>query len=240
MKKQNLNIAVYIDMENVASSEFVLEDVMNSFLSADDDYNCIFAIKAAYGNQARAKKSLKKQIVEHNFNIVDTPKIGSEKNRSDLILSLDAFESLYLDTPRIDRYCFMTSDADFTVIADKLRKFGKEVWLVCKKSDKDRAILTKSFDNLLFLDDFCPDTAPKVSNDIDRLFIQAVRNMNQSNLPTNVSVANDRMKAIDPSFRVTNTNYKTFMKLIKDMESKGYVVSETLDTGENRITEICV
>lgn len=240
MKKQNLNIAVYIDMENVASSEFVLEDVMNSFLSADDDYNCIFAIKAAYGNQCKAKKTLKTQIVDHNFNIIDTPKIGSEKNRADLLLSLDAFETLYLDNPRIDRYCFMTSDADFTVVADKLRKYGKEVWLVCKKSDKDRAILTKSFDNLLFLEDFCSGDTPKISNDIDRLFMQAVRNMNQSHLPTNVSVANDRMKAIDPSFRVNNTDYKTFMKLIKDMETKGFIKSETLGTGENRITEICV
>ncbi len=240
MKKQNLNIAVYIDMENVASSEFVLENVMNSFLSADDDYNCIFAIKAAYGDQSRAKKTLKTQIVDHNFNIIDTPKIGSEKNRADLLLSLDAFETLYLDNPRIDRYCFMTSDADFTVVADKLRKYGKEVWLVCKKSDKDRAILTKSFDNLLFLEDFGSDDTPKISNDIDKLFMQAVRNMNQSHLPTNVSVANDRMKAIDPSFRVNNTDYKTFMKLIKDMENKGFIKSETLGTGENRITEICV
>ena len=240
MKKQNLNIAVYIDMENVTSSEFVLEDVMNSFLSADEDYNCIFAIKAAYGNQDNVKKTLKSQIVEHNFSIIDTPKIGTEKNRADLILSLDAFETLYLDNPRIDRYCFMTSDADFTVVADKLRKFGKEVWLVCKKSDKGRAILTKSFDNLLFLDDFCPDSSPKITNDIDKLFVQAIRNMNQSNLPTNVSVANDKMKAIDPSFRAINTPYKTFMKLIKDMESKGYIKAESLKTGENRILEICV
>ncbi|WP_372873263.1 NYN domain-containing protein [Shewanella sp.] len=240
MRKQNLNIAVYIDMENVASSEFVLEDVMNSFLSTDEDYNCIFAIKSAYGNQNAAKKTLKSQILEHNFNIIDTPKIGNEKNRADLLLSLDAFETLYLDNPRIDRYCFMTSDADFTVVADKLRKFGKEVWLVCKKSDKDRAILTKSFDNLLFLEDFCPETTPKIASKIERLFVQAVRNMNQSKLPNNVSVANDKMKAIDPSFRVTNTEYKTFMKLIKDMEKKGYIKSETLETGENRIVEIRV
>lgn len=227
-------------MENVASSEFVLEDVMNSFLSTDDDYNCIFAIKSAYGNQNAAKKTSKSQIVEHNFNIIDTPKIGNEKNRADLLLSLDAFETLYLDNPRIDRYCFMTSDADFTVVADKLRKFGKEVWLVCKKEDKDRAILTKSFDNLLFLEDFCPEKTKKIPSKIERLFVQAVKNINQSGLPTNVSVVNDRMKAIDPSFRVINTEYKSFMNLIKDMETKGYIKSETLGTGENRIVEICV
>ena len=240
MKKENFNIAVYIDMENMASTEFLLEEVMNSFLSADDEYSCIFAIKSAYGNQSIAKKSLKRQIVEHNFNIVDTPKIGKEKNRADLLLSLDAFETLYLDNPRIDRYCFMTTDSDFTVIADKLRKFGREVWLVCKKVDKDRAIIAKSFDNLLFVEDFTDREELEVVSDIDKLFINAVRNMNQSKLPSNVSIANNKMKALDPSFKVNNSEFKTFMNLVKNMESKGYVKIESLPTGENRITEICV
>jgi uncharacterized protein (TIGR00288 family) len=240
MKKTNFNIAVYIDMENMAASDFVLEDVMNSFLSADDDCNCIFAIKSAYGNQNRAKKQLKDQIVEHNFSIIDTPKIGAEKNRADLILSLDAFETLYLDNPKIDRYCFMTSDADFTVIADKLRKFGREVWLVCKRADKDRAILTKSFDNLLFVEDFCIDKKAEVKDTIEKLFINAVRNMNQSKLPSNVSIANANMKTLDSSFDINKTSFKSFMKLIKEMDKRGHIKVEILPTGENRITEIYV
>lgn len=227
-------------MENITDTDFQLEDVMNSFLSADDEDNCIFAIKAAYGNQAIAKKSLKTQIVEHNFNIIDTPKIGKEKNRADLLLSLDAFESLHYDNPKIDRYCFMTTDSDFTVIADKLRKFGREVWLVCKKADRDRAIIAKSFDNLLFVEDYQPKRDIAVLNSLDKLFISAVRNMNQSKLPSNVSIANDRMKALDPSFTVNNTEFKTFMRLINSMEQKGYIKIEMLQTGENRITEILV
>lgn len=227
-------------MENIAASDFQLEGVMNSFLSADDEYNCIFTIKSAYGNQATAKKTLKTQILEHNFNIIDTPKIGKEKNRADLLLSLDAFESLYLDNPKVDRYCFMTTDSDFTVIADKLRKFGREVWLVCKKADRDRAIITKSFDNLLFVEDF--QSKPEIAEigNLDKLFINAVRNMNQSKLPSNVSIANDKMKALDPSFQVNQTEFKTFMKFINHMAEKGYVKLECLSTGENRITEICV
>lgn len=240
MKKTNFNIAVYIDMENMASPDFVLEDVMNSFLSADDDCNCIFAIKSAYGNQNIARKQLKDQIVEHNFSIIDTPKIGAQKNRADLILSLDAFETLYQDNPRIDRYCFMTSDADFTVIADKLRKFGREVWLVCKNADKDRAILAKSFDNLLFVEDFCANQKPEFEDITEKLFINAVRNMNQGKLPSNVSIANNKMKTIDPSFNISKTSYKSFMNLIKEMDKKGHIKAESLPTGENRITEICV
>ncbi|WP_228779349.1 NYN domain-containing protein [Methylobacter sp. BlB1] len=240
MKKQNFNIAVYIDMESIASVDFLLDEVMNSLLLSDEDLNCIFVIKSAYGNQINAKKDLKNQIVEHNFNIIDTPKIGNEKNRADLLLSIDAFESLYLGNPSIDRYCFFTSDSDFTVIGDKLRKYGKEVWLVCKRKDKDRAILAKSFDNLLFLEDFTSKEKIKIEDSIEKLFVSAIKNMNQSSLPTNVSTANSKMKEIDPSFQVSKTEYKTFMNLIKKMKSKGYINFETLGSGENRITEINV
>ena len=46
MKKQMCNIVGYVDMENVASTELALEDLMSALLRADDDHNCIFVIKA--------------------------------------------------------------------------------------------------------------------------------------------------------------------------------------------------
>lgn len=240
MKKLNFNIAVYIDMENVSSSEFVLEDVMNALLSSDSELNCIFAIKSAYGNQAIAKKKLKEQIINHNFTIIDTPKIGIEKNRADLYISLDAFETLYLGNPDIDRYCFLTSDSDFTVIGDRLRKFGKEVWLVCKRKDRDRAILAKSFDNLLFLEDFSIGNAVKVDNEIERLFVTAIKNVNRDKLPSNVSVLNSGMKTLDPSFDISKTEYKVFMNLIREMGEKNYIKYQTLPTGLNQLIEVLV
>lgn len=227
-------------MENVSSSDFILEDLMNAFLSIDDGFNCIFAIKSAYGNQNTSKKALKDQIINHNFTIMDTPKIGAEKNRADLFISLDAFETLYLGNPQIDRYCFLSSDSDFTVIGDRLRKFGKEVWLVCKRKDKDRAILAKSFDNLLFFEDFSKKHAVKIENEIERLFVSSVKNINRDKLPSNVSIANANMKALDPSFDISKTSYKVFMNLIKDMSSKGYIKYDILPSGLNRITEILV
>ncbi|MBB6054499.1 NYN domain-containing protein [Tolumonas osonensis] len=240
MKKQNFNIAVYIDMENVSSSDFILEDLMNALLSTDDGLNCIFAIKSAYGNQSISKKTLKEQIINHNFTILDTPKIGTEKNRADLFISMDAFETLYLGNPQIDRYCFLTSDSDFTVIGDRLRKFGKEVWLVCKRKDKDRAILAKSFDNLLFLEDFSHKNSIKIDNEIERLFVAAIKNINRDKLPNNVSIANSGMKVLDPSFDISKTEYKVFMNLIREMGTKGYIKYEILPSGLNRLTEILI
>lgn len=227
-------------MENVSSSDFILEDLMNALLSTDDGLNCIFAIKSAYGNQSISKKTLKEQIINHNFTILDTPKIGTEKNRADLFISMDAFETLYLGNPQIDRYCFLTSDSDFTVIGDRLRKFGKEVWLVCKRKDKDRAILAKSLDNLLFLEDFSHKNSIKIENEIERLFVAAIKNINRDKLPNNVSIANSGMKVLDPSFDISKTEYKVFMNLIREMGTKGYIKYDILPSGLNRLTEILI
>ena len=227
-------------MENVSSSDFILEDLMNALLSTDDGLNCIFAIKSAYGNQSISKKTLKEQIINHNFTILDTPKIGTEKNRADLFISMDAFETLYLGNPQIDRYCFLTSDSDFTVIGDRLRKFGKEVWLVCKRKDKDRAILAKSFDNLLFLEDFSHKNSIKIENEIERLFVAAIKNINRDKLPNNVSIANSGMKVLDSSFYISKTEYKVFMNLIREMGTKGYIKYDILPSGLNRLTEILI
>ncbi|ABF10223.1 NYN domain-containing protein [Cupriavidus metallidurans] len=238
MKKQVLNIAVYVDMENVASIDFALEDLMSALLLAEDDHNCIFVIKAAYGSQGNAKKALKEQLIDHNFTLIDTPKIGVEKNRADLCISLDAFETLYLGNPRIDRYCFLTSDSDFTVIGDRLRKYGKEVWLACRRKDKDRAILAKAFDTMLFLEDFAQAKIRTFDDAIENLFVKALRNIERSKLPVNVSTANNKMKELDPSFDVSRTIYKNFMPLVKEMASRGHLRFITSPGGENRITDI--
>lgn len=240
MKKQMYNIAVYVDMENVASTDFALEDLMSALLRADDDHNCIFVIKAAYGNQTNGKKTLKEQLIDHNFTLIDTPKIGAEKNRADLFISLDAFETLYLGNPKIDRYCFLTSDSDFTVIGDRLRKYGKEVWLVCRRRDKDRAILAKAFDTLLFLEDFARTQIKTFDDAIENLFVKALRNIDRNKLPVNVSTANNKMKEIDPSFDVSRTAYKNFMPLVKEMASRGHLRFTTSPSGENRITDILI
>ncbi|WP_166368362.1 NYN domain-containing protein [Psychromonas sp. SA13A] len=241
MRKENFNIAVYIDMENVCGIDFSLEEIMKSFTKSDqDNLNFIFAIKSAYGEQSKMPAKFKKSVVDHNFNIIDTPHISKSKNRADLLMSLDAFETLYLNTPEIDRYCFMTSDSDFTVIGDRLRKFGREVWLACRRSDKDRVILSKAFDNMIFLEDYKFDEIKvkrKKVNVIESLFVEALGYINHSKLPVNVSVINDRMKSLDPSFDVSKTEYKRFNRLVETMIEQNCI---KVDFGKraNRLLEI--
>ena len=156
------SIAIYFDLENV-DPKLSLEKLLEAItLYIDRDTTPVFAIKLACG-RTESIGNFRNQLRNLNFDIREAPQVSdvNSKNRADLILSLEAFESLYQKSPDIDTYVFITSDTDFTVIMDKLRKYGKEVWLVTRASDKDKQLFTSSSDKILVIDDYFSKTNTK-------------------------------------------------------------------------------
>ncbi len=152
--KNTIAVAVYFDLENV-SDKLDLSKLLESItLNIEEDVSPIFAIKLACGD-TNAIAKFRDQMKDLNFDIREAPHVSEKnlKNRADLILSVEAFESLYQNAPEIDLYIFITSDTDFTVIMDKLRKYGKQVWLVTRKSDKNKKLFTSSTDQILVIED---------------------------------------------------------------------------------------
>jgi hypothetical protein len=154
---QVISVAMYIDLENLPKN--VNLDLLMD-LAHDDGTQYSYALKAAYGNTASLCKGYRQQLLDHNFLIVDTPHVAQKKNRADLIISIDAFERALLNRPAIDRYVFVTSDSDFSVVMDKLRAYGKQVWLVCRKNDQARKILASCCDGMRSIEDFIPSPPP--------------------------------------------------------------------------------
>jgi len=150
------NNAIYVDLENIPASLDLksLFDELTLKHNTNPDEENVFVIKLACGNAASIKK-LEKQLAEYNFYIRDTPSITTNyKNRADLIISLEALETIIIQSPVIDRYVFITSDSDFTVIMETLRKYGKEVYLVTKESVSDKPIFNNSCDEILIMESF--------------------------------------------------------------------------------------
>ena len=146
------SIAIYFDLENI-DKKFSLKKLLEAItLNIEDDTTPVFAIKLACGDTENISK-FREQLKNLNFEIRETPHVTvKKKNRADLILTVEAFESLYQKSPDIDLYVFITSDTDFTVIMDKLRKYGKNVWLVTKESEKDKELFTSSSDKILVIE----------------------------------------------------------------------------------------
>jgi hypothetical protein len=162
--------------------------------------------------------------------IVDTPHIAKKKNRADLIISIDAFERLLLNRPAIDRYVFVTSDSDFSVVMDKLRAYGKQVWLVCRKADQAKKILARCCDRMLSIEDFIPPpppppprTDPAKDRQAKRLFKQALRQIGTDGLPIGLSAVGVQMRKIDKDFDFKGTSFKRLTGLTTHFEIAGLV-----------------
>lgn len=151
------SIAIYFDLENI-DKKFNVKKLLESItLNIEEETTPVFAIKLACGDTSNIAK-FREQLKNLNFEIRETPHVTiKKKNRADLILTVEAFESLYQKSPEIDLYVFITSDTDFTVIMDKLRKYGKNVWLVTKESVKDKELFTSSSDKILVIENYFTD-----------------------------------------------------------------------------------
>ncbi len=244
-------IAVYIDLENVAgvlNLDKMLQDIILEE-DREDPEEYVFAVKFACGNTNSISK-MREQLINHNFDIREAPHVSGKKNRADLIISLSAFEKLYLDKPSIDRFVFVTRDSDFSVIMDLLRKYGKEVWLITQADDAQRPIFTSCTDNIMVLpqsgkaaqkkakkaskpqkdaadleaakpppaDDECESPKNRIADD---LFKRVLISLDPSEQHPLNFIAN-KMRQLDKSFKIKNTNYKKMSNLAKQFEKKGW------------------
>lgn len=258
-------IAVYIDLENVAGIldlDVMLQDIILED-SKEESEEYIFAVKFACGNTASITK-LRDQLVNYNFEIREAPHVTGKKNRADLIISLDAFEKLYVEKPSIDRFVFVTRDSDFSVIMDILRKHGKEVWLITQEGDEQRPIFRNCTDNIIVIPrkklppqtgkTASPKTEPPVKNGpavqnqdgiIDEnkdviareLFMKVLARLEPSEKHLLNGIAN-KMRQLDKSFKIRNTSYKKMTTLAKEFEEKGWFRTKKNKDGHLMIQDL--
>ena len=246
-------VAVYIDLENVGS-RLSVERLMNALVLESPHENdestpdVAFAIKAAFG-RSESIGGLRQELTEFNFDIHETPHISkaNAKNRADLMISVSAFEALFLDKPRIDRFVFVTSDADFTVIMDTLRKYGKEVWLVARKQDLNRRIFNNSCDRILAMEDlYARDPADQIrrrartakqptkpttaETDADRnalsLIAQVLLAQDQDSSYSSAFIGS-KIHQLDRSFQLKDTTYKGLNAALKDLIKRGLLAVDS-------------
>ncbi|NLZ70703.1 MAG: NYN domain-containing protein [Clostridiaceae bacterium] len=113
-------LAVLIDAENISAS------YCKAMMAEIARYG-IPTIKRIYGDWARPNLSSWKQHLL-DFGIVPVQQFGYTlgKNSTDSTLIIDAMDLLYQNKP--DGFCLVSSDSDFTRLAQRLREAGKIVY----------------------------------------------------------------------------------------------------------------
>src|SRR5688500_12669721 len=113
-------LAVLIDADNAQPS------VIEGLLAEVAKYG-VASVKRIYGDFTSTRMTQwKKALLKHSISQVQQFAYTSGKNATDSSLIIDAMDLMY--TRRFDGFCLVSSDSDFTRLAQRLREEGLTVY----------------------------------------------------------------------------------------------------------------
>lgn len=123
-RNEQSQLAVLVDADNAQSS------VVQPLLAEVAKYG-IASVKRAYGDWTTARLSGWKAVLnEHAIQPIQQFCYTTGKNSTDSALIIDAMDLLY--TGRLQGFCIVSSDSDFTRLATRLRESGMKPLLLVK------------------------------------------------------------------------------------------------------------
>lgn len=114
------SIALLIDADNAPAGkiDFILSELAS---------HGVVNIRRAYGNWTKADLAgWVKVLHEHSIQPMQSFDLIKGKNATDMALVIDAMDLLY--TKKLNTFCLVSSDCDFTPLIQRLRADGKEVF----------------------------------------------------------------------------------------------------------------
>ena len=121
----DLNLAVLIDGDNIPSA--YVKEMMEEIAKYGNP-----TIKRIYGDWTKPNLSKWKNILLENA-ITPVQQYGytSGKNATDSAMIIDAMDILYSE--KVNGFCLVSSDSDFTRLATRLREAGMKVFGIGEK-----------------------------------------------------------------------------------------------------------
>ncbi|MDR1423666.1 MAG: NYN domain-containing protein [Azoarcus sp.] len=116
-----LRTAVLVDCDNVSP------EILEYALLMAAQFGRI-VLRRGYGNQGTLSNKWQQALVQQAFTPCLQYQYASGKNTADIALALDAQEALF--DGRVDSFCLVTSDSDFTYLCRKLRERGATVCII--------------------------------------------------------------------------------------------------------------
>lgn len=118
--KQDLKLAVLIDADNIPSSN--VKEIMEEIAKYG-----IPTFKRIYGDWTKPNlKGWKNVLLENAITPIQQYGYTTGKNSTDFAIIIDAMDILY--TGKVDGFCIVSSDSDFTRLATRLRESGMKVF----------------------------------------------------------------------------------------------------------------
>ena len=228
MKIEDRRIAMLIDADNIAPK--YLKDIFDEI----SDYGVV-TYKRIYGDWTSGdKKSWKRHILEWSINPMQQYSYTTGKNATDSAMIIDAMDILYSEN--IDGFCLVSSDSDFTKLAQRLRESGK--YVVGMGESKTPVAFRKACDTFKILDLLAQENEGDISENKTKntnvtedeltsidVIVQSVRKVILDNTnkgkPTGVGEIGSVLSKKHSDFDVRNYGYSkltTFLESLKEFE----------------------
>ena len=119
MEQKDRRFAVLIDADNVSPKyiKYILDEVSDQGVAT---------YKRIYGDWTDiSKRSWKEQLLQYSINPIQQYSNTNGKNSTDSAMIIDAMDILYSN--HVEGFCLVSSDSDFTKLAQRLRESGMYV-----------------------------------------------------------------------------------------------------------------
>jgi uncharacterized protein (TIGR00288 family) len=221
------NIAVYIDLENVAigvrDARFKTFEIDVVFRRLVEKGNII--VRKAYADWSRFEE-YKRPLHMAGVELIDMP--GSKltgKNSADIKMVVDALE-LSFTKPHIDTFALITGDSDFSPLVSKLRENDRHTIAIGVKNSTSK-LLIDGCDEFIFYDDLASKPKkkttgmtrlPKKTREAFTLLMESITALQRENRDLHGSLVKETMKRKQPQFNEEYHGYRSFGKLLEDAQ----------------------
>lgn len=245
---QDLRLAVLIDADNVpyANVKEMFEEIAKYGTPT---------FKRIYADWTKPTVSgWKKVLLENAITPIQQYSYSTGKNATDSAMIIDAMDILY--TGKVDGFCIVSSDSDFTRLATRLREAGMKVIGIGEK--KTLIPFISACDKFIYIeilgkgdtdhdhedDTKAEKTAPvvkhpisKVDRGLIKLLSQSINDLADEHGWAYLGDLGNFILKKQPDFDSRNYGYPKMLALIKSIDK--FVVDER-DTGKSKIKHVYV
>jgi len=231
MDPTHQNIAVYIDLENVAigvrDARFKTFDIDVVFRRLVDKGNIL--VRKAYADWSKFAE-YKRPLHEAGVELIDMP--GSKlagKNSADIKMVVDALELAFTKS-HIDTFVLISGDSDFSPLVAKLRENNKHTIAVGVKNSTSK-LLIDMCDEFIYYDDLVETVSKrkkaatpgmgrlsKKKQEGFDLLLDAVAALQRENRELHGSLVKETMKRKQPQFNEEYHGYRSFSRMLEDAQ----------------------
>ncbi|MCR5509073.1 MAG: NYN domain-containing protein [Lachnospiraceae bacterium] len=212
MENNDRRLAVLIDSENISTRyvKFILDEISNYGIAT---------YKRAYGDWTNPSTAGWKEVVlKNSITPVQQYSYTQGKNSTDSAMIIDAMDMLY--SGKVDGFCLVSSDSDFTRLAARLREAGMLVIGMGEKKTveafKASCTMFKYLEVLAAEETQEGDTSRE---DIEETILKIITDNDANDKDTTVGELGNKISNRHADFDVRNYGYSKLSKFLESFKS---------------------